>query len=107
MQKKIVEINYKVHLVYGFALFFSIFVIISYMVWSKYQIIFQNEERKIKIANCMSIAKKNYDNSIAALCSNGNKNCDVVIAVAAPKLLDPIINTLNKEQEICVKMVSL
>jgi hypothetical protein len=77
------------------------------VTWNKHQAtIIQDDIRKTKIDNCMSTAEQNYNNSIAKLCRNSAADCKFIIAVAAPKLLDAINNTLNKEQEICVKLAS-
>lgn len=85
--------------------------IVGYAAWIKHQMdneqkIATNYTRGIEVANCMRKAEEKYNQSIANLCPNPNVNCKVAIAIVAPKLLDPIINTLNKEQQICIKLAS-
>lgn len=98
--------KYKIHIIYGIILVISILSVYDYMQWSQKHFSIENGKQNTEIENCMSNAEKEYDDSVAKLCRNSNDNCKVIIAYVAPKLLDPIINTLNRQQEICIKMAS-
>lgn len=119
--------KYIIHLIYASTLLFAVLIFVIYFIWKENHIetqrmkrlqweanqkqldlkqrAFQEKEQRIKVINCMNNSQLKYTNSIARLCSHPNINyCQLILARGAPKLLDPLINTLHKDQKICVKM---
>jgi hypothetical protein len=64
-------------------------------------------KRKIQIFKCMRATEANYINSVKQLCNNPNINCKAMVGTYSPKLLEPLINTLSKEQDICIKLAGI
>ena len=74
-----------------------IFLATIFYVWPKKTNEASLIERKNQLTKCMKDAEDHYNNSAAALCNDTKMNCKLLIGLKAPKLLEPLINTLNNQ----------
>lgn len=120
--KKYIELTK--HFIYAGSLVLCVIALLAYKSWHEYQsnlhLYLINQEKfrletkasqkkdqlKLEITNCMTEAKRHYNESVESICTNKTINCKIAIGYFTPKLLDPIITTLKKEQDLCIKLAS-